>query len=108
MDSVDEIIKKNGIDIDFIRKRNKGNGFTKIPNIFIDNSDLTIFEKMVFIVIKKHMFWKNFCWPSIPTIAKEASCGESSVKKAIKSLKAKKYLEITKTDKIKSNIYKII
>ena len=49
------------------------NGFTKVPNSLISTT-LNIYEKMVWIVIQKHKMNKSECWPSLKTIAREASC----------------------------------
>lgn len=108
MDSFEDIIKDKIFDITFAPKRSKGKNFTQISNILIDNSDLTIYEKMIFIVIKRHMINKLVCWPSIPTIARKAGCGETTAKKRIKSLIKKKYIEKVEIKTVKSNVYRIL
>jgi DNA-binding GntR family transcriptional regulator len=48
---------------------------------------------------------KGYCWPSEETIAKEASCSISTVKKAIKGLQEKNLLRKTRVKKYRSNMY---
>lgn len=81
------------------------NGFTMVPNVFLGRKDITIYEKMVMIVITMHKMNKGYCWPSEETIAKEASCSISTVKKAIKGLQGKNILRKTKGKNHRSNTY---
>jgi len=81
------------------------NGFTMIPNVFLVREDITIYEKMVMIVITMHKMNKGYCWPSEETLAREASCSISTVKKAIKGLQGKNVLSKTKSKKHRSNTY---
>jgi len=83
----------------------KINGFTQIPNWFIASYNFSIYEKMVLIVIKKHLMKKKECWPSIKTIAKEADCSEYSAKKAINSLIQKDRLTKKRNGHFRNNIY---
>lgn len=80
-------------------------GFTKVSNIFLVRKDLTTYEKMVMIVINMHKMNKGYCWPSEETIAREASCSISTVKKAIEGLQEKNLLRKTKVKKYRSNTY---
>ena len=83
----------------------KIHGFTGILNVFLVRRDLSTHEKMVFIIIKMHSMNKGYCWPSEETIAKEASCSISTVKKAIKGLQEKNLLRKTRVKKYRSNMY---
>lgn len=83
----------------------KINGFTRVSNVFLVRKDLTIYEKMVVIVIKMHKMNKNYCWPSEETIAKEANCSISTVKKALKGLIEKGLVRKTRNKKYRSNVY---
>jgi DNA-binding MarR family transcriptional regulator len=86
----------------------KINGFTKVPNLFLMRQDIGTYEKMIMIILKKHKMYNPTCWPSMKTIAEEARCSETTVKKTIKSLKNKKLLFISKERGIKSNVYIIV
>ena len=90
MNSVNDIITKK------VNKsgklRGKLNGFTMIANWFIEQSGFSIYEKMVVIVIKKHLMYKSQAWPSLEKISTQAGCSISSVKKAIRELEQKQIL----------------
>lgn len=61
-----------------------------------------IYEKMIYIVLTRHANNNNgIAYPSLTTIAREAICGVSTVKRCIKSLEEKGY--ITKTTRPKLN-----
>ena len=83
----------------------KINGFTQIPNWFIASDNFSIYEKMVLIVIKKHLMKKRECWPSIRKISKEADCSEYSTKKAINSLIKKDRLTKRSNGHFRNNVY---
>ena len=85
----------------------KPRGFTQIRNTLLIPNNLDVYEKMIIIILRKYIFKKEYCWPSIKTIAGDAGCSESTVKKKIKSLQSKKYVGKTRSDKYRSNVYKI-
>jgi DNA-binding MarR family transcriptional regulator len=82
-------------------------GFTQISNYFLMRKDMTIYEKMVVIIIKKYTMNKTYCWPAIKTIAKEVGCSETTVKKTIKSLENKGLIIKSKDKRHRSNTYHI-
>jgi|GEM_PF-1646520 len=107
MNSIGDIIHQNKNTFEAFAQ--KANGyFTKIPNSLLMSGDITIFEKMIWIVLKKYQMRNNSCWPSISTIGKNSCCGNSSVKKAIKGLTEKGMIIKLKELNHKSNVYKII
>jgi len=81
--------------------------FTQVNNRFISSSEYNHFEKLIAIILKKYSMKKDYCWPSIETIAKEVPCGVSTVKKSIKSLTSKRVISRGKNDKYRSNMYVI-
>jgi hypothetical protein len=83
----------------------KVRGFTKIFNWFLMSQDFSIYEKMVLITIKQYAKGKDKCWPAIKTIAEKARCSDTNVKLAIKSLKRKSMMEVSREKGIKSNVY---
>lgn len=85
----------------------KINGFTKVPNSFLVRQDINIFEKMIWIILKKHQMNKTMCWPSMKTIGKEARCSETTVKKTIKKLEGKGLIVKNKIKEFKSNVYEV-
>lgn len=82
------------------------NSFTQVNNsIFRCGKDLNIYEKMILMVLLSHCIGKIECWPSHETIAKEASCSITTVKKTIRSLEEKKLLKIIPNSKFRSCLY---
>lgn len=82
--------------------------FTMILNSFITSKEYTVYEKMVYIVIKKFRMKHETCWPGISTMAECVGCGPTSIKKAIASLIAKGIISKEKDPKRRSNTYRIL
>lgn len=59
---------------------------------FLENEELTIYEVMTYIALKKYANGANQCTPSMETIAKVARASVTTTKKAIKGLINKGYL----------------
>ena len=83
----------------------KVNGYTKIPNWFLESRKFTIYEKMTAIIIYKHQMYKKSAWPSQVRIARQIPCSITSVKKAIAGLHKKNILTIEKHKNGKNNLY---
>jgi Helix-turn-helix domain len=81
-------------------------GFTKVENGFIERTDLSIYEKMVFIVIKKHQMKNSKAWPSQTRIARQARCSVTTVKKAVRILRFRGLIEVKRIGAF--NSYKLI
>lgn len=105
MNYIGEILSKR-ID-ESVRLASKIRGFTMIANWFIEIPGFTIYEKMVVIVIKKHLMNKKEAWPSLENIALQAGCSVSSAKRAILQLQRKKVLVKARTYNRKNNTYKL-
>lgn len=80
-----------------------------IENELIDDIGLTIYEKMVYIVLIRHSDSESSCFPSRSTISKKAGCSIATVKRTINSLEKKglikKINRKTKYGENKSNLY---
>lgn len=81
-----------------------------IENSLIDNLDLSTYEKMIYIVLVRHLDDESTCFPKKSTIAKEAGCSEATVKRTINSLEEKKLIKRVfrkdkKTGSNTSNLY---
>lgn len=63
-----------------------------IENKIIDNEELTIYEKMIYMVLVRHANEDSSCFPSYKTIAKKAGCSERKAKDVVKSLEEKKLI----------------
>jgi len=85
----------------------KINGFTQIPNRFLLRDDITIYEKMVWVILKKYKMRNAKCWPAEDTIAANVPCGITSVKKALNGLECKGLLIKSRDKQHRSNTYEI-
>lgn len=92
-------------------QQGKFDSFTIVNNGLIETDLLTEHEKMVYIVIRKHLNQeKQTAFPGMATIAREARISKSQVLRAIKGLEEKGLLivkrQITKYNEKKTNIYR--
>lgn len=94
-------------------KDNREKNWFMVENELIDNLNLTIYEKMVYMVLVRHANEDSSCFPSITTIAKKAGCGTTKVKTVIKDLEDKKLIIKQKRSKAgkkenDSNLYLVM
>lgn len=82
-------------------------------NSLVDREDLSIYEKMIYIVLIRYSDEESCCFPSYKTISKKAGCSERQVSNVLKSLEEKGLL-IRKNRKRKgsnekeSNLYVLL
>lgn len=67
-------------------KDNRDKNWFMVENDLIDNINLTIYEKMVYMVLVRHANEESSCFPSITTIAKKTGCSRPTAIKALNSL----------------------
>jgi len=84
-----------------------------LENELLDREDLSIYEKMLYIVIARYVDKEDKEFPSVPTIAKKGSISERQVQMIINSLVKKglikKESRINKYNKSKtSNLYTLL
>jgi DNA-binding MarR family transcriptional regulator len=84
-----------------------------LENDLLDREDLTIYEKMLYIVIARYVDKEDKAFPSVPTIAEKGSMSERQVQMIINSLVKKglikKESRINKYNKSKtSNLYTLL
>src|SRR4030043_1602975 len=84
-----------------------------LENDLLDRQDLTIYEKMIYIVIARYVDKEDKAFPSVPTIAKKGSMSERQVQMIINSLVKrgliKRESRIKKYNKSKtSNLYTLL
>src|SRR4030066_1686106 len=84
-----------------------------LENDLLDRGDLSIYEKMIYIVIARFVDKEDKAFPSVPTIAKKGSMSERQVQAIINSLVKKKLIKkdsrINKYNKSKtSNLYTLL
>lgn len=92
-------------------QQGKFDSFTIVSNGLIETDLLTEHEKIVYIVIRKHLNQESqVAFPGMATIAREARISKSQVLRAIKGLEEKRLLivkrQTTKYNEKKTNIYK--
>lgn len=81
-------------------------GFAMIPTQVLMDEQLSRSCLIVFWVLTVHIFrGKKYCFPSIPTIAKEAHSSRPTVIKAIKELEQNGYLDVERTSGEVSKYY---
>ena len=87
------------------KKSRENNGFTQIQNFIFSDKNLNSYDRMVLIVLKKHQFKDEYCYPGIPLIAKEAGCSPHTVIRSLKKMSALGYIYWYKTGR--HNNYKV-
>ena len=100
MDIMDELAALN------VYKKNR---FIQIENSFINNSQYSIYEKMIYMSLCTYAMDKNNCYPSQTTIAKNLNISRTMVIKAVQGLEEKNGLLIinrkTESNRKISNLY---
>lgn len=92
-------------------KDNREKDWFWLENETVDRSDLTIYEKMTYIVLARHTNSESTCFPSYNTIAQKAGCSRRKVMDCIDSLEKKKLIkkDIRKLKgNFSSNIYQVM
>ena len=81
-------------------------GFAMLPTRLLMDNKITKSSLLIFWVLTVHTFkGKEYCFPSLATISKEAHCSKPTTIRAIKELEALKYLEVERTKGRRSNKY---
>ena len=100
MDIMDELASLN------VYKKNK---FIQIENSFINNSQYSIYEKMVYMSLCTYAFQKNNCYPSHSTLAENLGINRRTIIRTIKSLEEKGAIIVIKrkfqSNRKTSNLY---
>jgi len=81
-------------------------GFTKVPNLIIQDPGLTCQDFRALSVLIFHSFGKKWCNPSHATIAREAGISIAAAKRAMKKAKNLGYIDWKRTGL--SNRYTLI
>ena len=80
-----------------------------LPNQLLYDPEVGKGELLVFWVLTTHLFrGKEYCFPSLRTIQKEARISRPTIIKAIRVLGEKGYLKKMPTEKGKVNKYQLI
>jgi biotin operon repressor len=86
---------------DLLTKR----GYTLVPNFLLNDSKLSSSAKLVYVMLLKYAWEKDYCFPGQATLAKDIGKSERHVHSAIKELEANRLLSVTRRGQGKSNIY---
>ncbi|CCL24289.1 TPA: helix-turn-helix domain-containing protein [Clostridioides difficile] len=60
-----------------------------LENDLVDREDLSVYEKMAYMVMARYSDDESSCFPSLSLISKKMGCGITTVKKTINSLEEK-------------------
>jgi hypothetical protein len=87
--------------------------FTMIPNWIVRDANLSQNAVMVYLALCSRKNTDGICWPSQNLLAKEARCSSTSVKRALKELRVKEFIDWAirldeKTNEQQSNVYKVL
>lgn len=86
-------------------------GFTQIPNRIARDSSLDPYAKTVLLVLTSYADERGECWPSLATIAKNASCSRRKVIYALKTLSQRGLVTIQRRKSsdgdADSNLYRV-
>lgn len=70
-------------------------GWTAVPTWVIRESDLTVTELVVLLVLLSRANASGLCWPSHKAIAAEARCSRRTAQRALESLRDKGFISWT-------------
>lgn len=86
--------------------------FTMIKNEVIQSEELTIYQKMMYIVLCSHANQSNTCFPSYETLAREVGCCRNKAIAIISELEEMGLIKIERAKTLKgnhkSNSYEIV
>lgn len=82
-------------------------GFTQVPNLILQNPDLSIGAKTTYAVMLSYAWNDNFCFPGQATLAKDLGSGERSVRRYIKELEDVGYIKVKQRGLGKVNLYEL-
>lgn len=86
--------------------------FPQIANIVIQSEKLSVYEKMIYIVLCSHANQNRGCFPSYKTIAAECGCSERKAIATVKMLEEKNYVKVkrrkTQEGNYRSNLYEMV
>lgn len=68
--------------------------FTIIDNYILNQSGMNALEQIVYVHLKKHSSQSNKCFPGINNLAKSLDSSSNTIRKALKSLKDKGFIDI--------------
>jgi len=80
--------------MDKIIDNTKSLGFTVVDNYILDYASLNAMEQIVYVHLKKYSAHSNKCFPGISRLAEAINISDNTLRKSLKSLKEKGFIEI--------------
>lgn len=68
--------------------------FTIIDNYILENANLSGIEQIAYVHLKKYSSQVNKCFPGINSLADSMKCSANTVRKVLKSLKEKGFIDV--------------
>lgn len=97
--------------MDRVLDRTTGFHFTIIDNYILDSENLDGMEQIAYIHLKRYANSNGECFPGIETMAKKIGCSANTLRKYLRRLKIKKYINIEprfEGKDQKSNLYTLL
>jgi len=82
-------------------------GFTQVPNMILQNSDLSIGAKVTYAVMLSYAWNDDYCFPGQAKLASDLGSGERSVRRYTKELEDAGYIKIKQRGLGKVNLYEL-
>ncbi|MCB9177030.1 MAG: helix-turn-helix domain-containing protein [Caldilineae bacterium] len=80
-------------------------GYTIIPNYVLYTSRLSAHAKLVYSVLLSYAWNKNAVFPGQSRLAEECGLGLSTVKRALRELKAAQFITVIRRGLCRTNVY---
>jgi hypothetical protein len=80
-------------------------GFTQVPNMLLNNKNLSFAAKVVYSKLLSYAWHNNSVFPGQVTLAEEIGSKKTRINEAIKELEKNEFLEIRRRGQGKTNIY---
>ena len=83
-------------------------GFTQIPNQLLSDTSISIGARLLYFLLMRRVFQKDFCYPGIETLQKELGVVEDTFYSYKKELEEKGWIEVKRRGQGKTNIYLLL
>ena len=80
-------------------------GFTQVPNVVLENADLSLGAKLCYALLLRYAWQKERCFPGQQTLAEGLGTCRRSVIAFLKELEASGYVEKVRRGLGKTNVY---
>lgn len=97
--------------MDKVLDKTTGFHFTIVDNYILETNQLIGMEQIIYIHLKKYANNNGECFPGVETMAKNLGCTPNTVRKYLRSLKTKGYINIEyrfDSNGQKSNLYTLL